>query len=127
MLSKKTVSSVITAALFSVSLSASPAAARGEQYYQQYPVQQQYVDYNGYGSRSYGDRSYDQNDYDRNYDRNSRCKSGNTGMIIGAVAGGLLGRSIAGRYRGRTTGTILGAGAGALAGRALERNSGNRC
>ena len=44
------------------------------------------------------------------------------GLIIGAVAGGLLGRSIVG-YRGdRTAGAIVGAGVGALAGRAIDKS-----
>jgi uncharacterized protein YcfJ len=41
--------------------------------------------------------------------------------VIGAIAGGLLGNSIAG-YGDRTAGTIIGAGVGALAGRAIDRN-----
>ena len=49
-----------------------------------------------------------------------RCSS-STGTIIGAIAGGLLGREIAGRGD-RTVGAIIGAGAGALAGRAIDRN-----
>lgn len=52
-----------------------------------------------------------------------RCNSGTTGTIVGAIAGGLLGNSIAGRGE-RSLGTILGAGGGALAGRAVGR-SGN--
>ncbi|MGP7794903.1 glycine zipper 2TM domain-containing protein [Sphingomonas sp. CLY1604] len=70
------------------------------------------------GDRVYrGDRGY----YgDRNY-RPRRCNSGSTGTIVGAIAGGLLGRTIDTRGD-RTLGTVLGAGAGALAGRAVERS-----
>jgi hypothetical protein len=50
-----------------------------------------------------------------------RCKkSGDTGLLVGAIAGGLLGRTIDTRGD-RTVGTLVGAGAGALAGRAIER------
>ena len=65
----------------------------------------------------------------RSYYQGQRCKSGTTAAIIGAVAGGLLGREIGrgGRYDApSTTGLILGAGGGALAGRAIGR-SGNDC
>jgi uncharacterized protein YcfJ len=56
--------------------------------------------------------------------RDGRCNSGTTGTILGAIAGGLLGRSIDTRGD-RAVGTVLGAGAGALAGNAVEK-SGNR-
>lgn len=67
------------------------------------------------------DRGYD----DRYYGRSrQRCRSGTTGAIIGAAAGALLGREVAGRGD-RGTGTILGAAAGGLGGRALTRDK--RC
>ena len=78
------------------------------------------------------DRGYDQGyrDYrgdrrayrgnDRRY-RDNRCDNGAGGTIIGAIAGGLLGNSVAGRGD-RALGTVLGAGAGALAGRAIDRS-----
>lgn len=52
------------------------------------------------------------------------CKksSGTTGMILGAVAGGLLGNVIDGGER-RTLGTLVGAGGGALLGREIEQRS----
>ena len=80
-------------------------------------------DHGGYrgGYRAYGYRDgrygYDQ---PRGY---RRCSNGTTGTVIGALAGGLLGRSIDDRGD-RALGTILGAGAGALAGHAVEK-SGN--
>ncbi|WP_203308776.1 MULTISPECIES: glycine zipper 2TM domain-containing protein [Sphingomonas] len=79
-----------------------------------------YYDRGGYdygrGDRVYrGDRGYYR---DRAY---RRCNSGTTGTIVGAIAGGLLGRTIDTRGD-RTLGTVLGAGAGALAGRAVERS-----
>ncbi len=56
-----------------------------------------------------GDRGYYR---DRGYAR--RCNDGTTGTVLGAIAGGLLGRTIDTRGD-RTLGTVLGAGAGALA------------
>jgi len=97
---------------------------------------------NGYSSRydngTYNqgqryDRRYDNRRYDRRYANQryqnqrygnhygQRCSNGSTGTILGAIAGGLLGREIAGRGD-RTVGAIIGAGAGALAGRAIDRD-----
>ena len=47
---------------------------------------------------------------------------GTTGLIVGAVAGGLLGNQLA-RGRSAALGTVLGAGAGALIGQAIERDT----
>src|SRR6187551_1331931 len=64
-------------------------------------------------------------DYDRgyrDYDRRHRASCNNDGgTVIGAIAGGLLGNTVAGRGD-RLLGTVLGAGAGALAGRAIDRS-----
>ena len=60
--------------------------------------------------------------YQRDYRSYRRCRDNGTGgTIIGAIAGGLLGRTID-THGDRTTGTVLGAGAGALAGRAIDRS-----
>lgn len=50
------------------------------------------------------------------------CKrdNGTTGLIVGAVAGGLLGRTIAGNGD-KTLGTLLGGAGGALLGREVDR------
>ena len=50
------------------------------------------------------------------------CKesSGTTGLILGAVAGGLLGNVIDGGHQ-RAAGTLIGAGGGALLGRSIEK------
>ena len=75
---------------------------------------------NGY----YNDNRYAYPDRRSRYNHR-RCGSGTTGTILGAVAGGLLGREVGrgGRYnRGSTTGLIIGAGAGALVGREIDRN-----
>lgn len=81
-----------------------------------------------YGRNDHRDRGYYRGGYDRRPDyRGSRysCRSGGTtGLLVGGVAGALLGRSID-RYGDRTPGTIIGAGAGALLGREVER--GSRC
>jgi outer membrane lipoprotein SlyB len=57
----------------------------------------------------------------------TRCRKpdGTTGLVVGGVAGALLGRTIDTRGD-RTVGTLGGAAAGALAGRAIDRGSSNR-
>ncbi len=57
--------------------------------------------------------------------RYCRRPNGTTGLLIGGVAGALIGRSIDTRGD-RAVGTILGAAGGALIGREVER-SGARC
>lgn len=73
---------------------------------------------NRYQDRYYNDGRY----YDRSYSdyrRYKKCRNqGTAGTIIGAIAGGLLGRSVTSH---NTTGTIVGGAAGALAGRAIDR------
>lgn len=51
-----------------------------------------------------------------------RKPDGTTGVIVGGLAGGILGNIIA-PGGSKTLGTVLGAGAGALAGHAIDRNS----
>jgi len=46
---------------------------------------------------------------------------GTTGLIVGGIAGGLIGNSLA-RGKSATLGTLLGAGAGALIGQAIEKD-----
>lgn len=111
--------------------SASPAFAR---HYYNDGYQRDYND--GYYQNSrYDNRNdgrYDDRDYDYRNSRNARnnqCRgSGTGGTIIGAIAGGLLGRAVVGRRGDRTAGLIVGAGAGALAGRAIDKSDNrNRC
>ncbi|GAA4216823.1 hypothetical protein GCM10022253_14040 [Sphingomonas endophytica] len=72
------------------------------------------------------DRGYYRNDRDdRRYSYPARCQNGTTGTLLGAIAGGLLGRTID-RRGDRTLGTVIGAGAGALAGNAVERSDNPR-
>lgn len=69
-----------------------------------------------------GHDRYYQRHYRQHYRDYRRCRdNGDGGTIIGAIAGGLLGNTVAGRGD-RTVGTILGAGVGALAGRAIDRS-----
>lgn len=83
--------------------------------------------YDNHYGRGHYDQRYDQRYYDRrdyrgrdDYRRYKKCKrEGDAGTIIGAIAGGLLGRALPGN---NTTGTIVGAGAGALAGRAIDKS-----
>ena len=77
---------------------------------------------NGYNRGNYNNRTY--RGYDRNYRSyraNQKCKDGDGGTIVGAIAGGLLGNTVAGRGD-KTLGTILGGLGGALAGRAIDRS-----
>jgi Ni/Co efflux regulator RcnB len=85
-------------------------------------------------NRYYRDGSYYQDRRLTNQDRIYRgsngqyyCRrnDGTTGLIIGAVGGGLLGRVIA-PNGSKTLGTILGGAGGALIGRSIGRN-GVRC
>ena len=55
-----------------------------------------------------------------------RRSDGTTGLVIGAGAGALIGRSIDGG-RNRAGGTIVGGVLGALIGREVERSSDMRC
>ncbi|MEP9361238.1 glycine zipper 2TM domain-containing protein [Sphingomonas sp. KR3-1] len=59
----------------------------------------------------------------RNY---CRKPDGTTGLVVGGVAGALVGRSIDTRGD-RTVGTLLGAAAGAVAGREIERSGKKSC
>ncbi|MFA6116238.1 MAG: glycine zipper 2TM domain-containing protein [Sphingomonas sp.] len=103
---------------------ATPAAAqnydrhyRGDRYDNRYDGG--YRDYDrGYRD----DRGYDNRRNYRGYNRSYRARCNNdTGTVVGAIAGGLLGNTVAGRGD-RLLGTVLGAGAGALAGRAIDRS-----
>jgi uncharacterized protein YcfJ len=95
---------------------AAPAMAQSRAYRDAYR--------DGYNRDGYRDgyRTYRGNDRDyRSYRARQKCRDGDGGTIIGAIAGGLLGNTIAGRGN-RTLGTVLGAGGGALAGRAIDRS-----
>ena len=51
-----------------------------------------------------------------------RKSDGTVGLVVGGVAGALVGRSID-THGDRAAGTVIGAAAGALAGHAIERSS----
>jgi len=81
----------------------------------------------GYRDRDRGDNYREW----RGNDGRMRCRKsdGTTGLVVGGVAGALLGRTIDTRGD-RSLGTLGGAAAGALAGRAIDRggsNNGRRC
>lgn len=75
-----------------------------------------------YGEPVYANTRTWRGDDGRTYCRRS---DGTTGLIVGGVAGALIGREVAGRRGDRTVGAILGAAGGALLGRAIERNGSN--
>lgn len=58
--------------------------------------------------------------------RYCRKPDGTTGLVVGGVAGALVGRTIDTRGD-RTVGTLLGAAAGAVAGREIERSGKKSC
>lgn len=64
----------------------------------------------------------------RGRDGRSYCRKpdGTTGLVVGGVAGALVGRTIDTRGD-RTVGTLLGAAAGAVAGREVERSGKRSC
>jgi uncharacterized protein YcfJ len=64
-------------------------------------------------------RDYNNRVYHGHHYRHYRCKtsSGTTGLVLGAVGGGLAGSALG----GGTLGTVLGAGGGALLGRHLDK------
>ena len=73
--------------------------------------------------RSYGERRLTRNDrVYRGNDGRYYCRrsDGTTGLIIGAMAGGLLGNSLS-NGRSSTLGTLIGAGGGALIGQSIDR------
>ncbi|MBB4840606.1 hypothetical protein HNP52_003698 [Sphingomonas kyeonggiensis] len=106
------------------------------------PAAAQRYGYDGYRDHGRYERSYDNRGYDRGYndrgyyngpswrgrDGRNYCRrsDGTTGLLIGGVAGALVGRSID-RYGDRAPGTLLGALGGALLGQAIDKdNSGGR-
>jgi len=121
---------IISTAAAATALTALPAAAEAQSRYgysRSYDNGHYSQSYNRvYANRNYARGYYSQGRYAQPYyggyysHYGRRC-SGTTGTIIGAIAGGLLGSSIASRHDG-ALGAILGAGAGALAGNAIDRS-----
>ncbi len=117
----------ISTAVAVTAMAAMPTAAQAQYrsgYYDNYG--NYYANYDGRYDRRYANRYRDGRYNSRYYDQRyrghygRRC-SGSTGTIVGAIAGGLLGREVAGRGD-RTVGAIIGGAAGALAGRAIDRS-----
>lgn len=110
--------SLIGAALAMTGTAIVPAATAQAQ--SRYEYRDGYRDGRGYyGNRGY--RQYDRGDRRYNYRNTSRRCDSSQGTIIGAIAGGLLGNSVAGRGD-RTMGAIVGGAVGALAGREIDRS-----
>lgn len=90
--------------------------------YGNYRADRYYVEGNQYRPRrlAANERIY------RGQDNRYYCRreDGTTGLIIGGLAGGLLGNTIA-PGGSKTLGTILGGGAGALLGRSIDRSDRN--
>ncbi len=105
-----------------------PAAAEAQRYGSRYER-----GYDGYQNGGYDggyrgdDRGYRQyRGNDRRYNaRNRRGCDNSGGTIIGALAGGLLGHTVAGRGD-RTLGAVLGAAGGGLAGNAIDKSDNPR-
>lgn len=80
-------------------------------------------------SSNYQERQLSANDQVyRGSDGRYYCKrsDGTTGLVVGAVGGGVLGNVIEGGHN-RVAGTLIGGALGALAGKAIEEHSDTRC
>lgn len=123
--------SILAIALAASALPAAPALAEHDRGWHGHRGEY-YGDYNeGYGNSYNQPQQYYRTDngirYWQGQDGRNYCRkpNGTTGLLIGGVAGALIGRSID-RHGDRALGTILGAAGGALLGREIER-SGARC
>jgi hypothetical protein len=105
--------------------------------YSQYDYDRPDPAYNGYDAsryyrddnRRYKERRLSQNDrVYRGQDGRYYCRrnDGTTGLIVGGIAGGLLGSAIAPGGSG-LLGALLGGAGGALAGKAIDQNGDARC
>ncbi len=118
-------------AALAVALPAVPstAAAQGYQHGRHHSrYDDGYNRYRGGHDRYYDRRGYYTGPTWRGRDGRYYChrSNGTTGLLIGGVAGALVGRSID-RYGDRTPGTLLGALGGALLGQAIDKDNGRRC
>ncbi len=121
----------ITLAASALAMTASalaPVAAEAQRYggYDRGGYDRGY-DRGGYNDRGYdrGYREYRGNDRRYSYRNNRRGCDNSGGTIVGALAGGLLGHTVAGRGD-RTLGAVLGAAGGALAGNAIDKSDNPR-
>jgi len=92
---------------------------RGDNDYRGYDRQ----DYRGYDRGYYGDVAYRGQSW-RGNDGRYYCRrnDGTTGLLVGGVAGALIGRGIAGNGD-RTLGALLGAAGGALLGKSIDQSN----
>lgn len=116
---------IVITALVGASLLAtagSPAMAKPRHDYSWQGDRQNWDPTDSYRRGNYRERRLTRDDQVyRGRDGRYYCRRGNgtTGLVIGGVAGGLLGNAIA----GGTLGTLLGAGGGALLGRSIDRGN----
>lgn len=80
----------------------------------------EYRDGRGYERDRYREYRRDGRRYQYRSRAADKCRDGDGGTIVGAIAGGLAGNAIAGRGD-KTVGTLLGGVVGALAGREIDR------
>lgn len=101
-----------------------PASGYRDDYATDYDASRYYRDDQRYQERrlAMNDEVY------RGSDGRYYCKrnDGTTGLIIGAVGGGVLGNVIDGGHN-RVAGTLIGGTLGALAGKSIDQNSDVRC
>jgi outer membrane lipoprotein SlyB len=122
---------LLSAAVIAAALPVFPAAADPPPWAPAYGRRSHDAYNNGYYNQGYNNGAYNQG-YNgqvwrgRNGRYYCRRSNGTTGLLIGGVAGALVGRSIDGG-RDRTAGTLIGGAAGALLGREVQRSSSSRC
>ena len=115
----------LTAAILGIALSIMPATAfaqgRGDNRWQGGSQNRQWDPANTYRSGGrHRERRLSRNDeIYRGHDGRNYCRrsDGSTGLVIGAIGGGLLGKAIG----GDTLSALLGAGGGAVLGRSIDR------
>ncbi len=116
---------ILASALAALVLPASPALAhphgRGQDHWAHRDDYDRYGRYNQPRTLAYGDPVWQ----DRNGRYRCRRNNGTTGLVVGAIGGALLGRTVDTRGD-RALGTLLGAVGGGLFGREIDR-SGSRC
>lgn len=99
----------IPAAVVLPTAKASATAVAQDRHYQKKKKRHAYREWRGRDGRAY-----------------CRKPDGTTGLVVGGVAGALVGRTVDTRGD-RTAGTVIGGVAGALAGREIERSGDRRC
>lgn len=126
----RVISSALIGAMLVAGCASSDGYDRPTRQWRQYDYNRPDPSYNGYDAGRYYRESPSQRERrlsrrDRVYrgqDGRYYCRrsDGSTGLIVGAIVGGVLGNQIA-PGGSELLGTILGAGAGALAGQAIDR------